>query len=149
MMFLAQIDDEDIRAKICENLVAFMMLDGGTSGAIKEQIKEIYIEAFGTPKNLMMLDTPSKETLKAQFCEILGDYPFGGEKSVVKKILFELLSCALCDGTYSDNEREVILHIAEKFEIDDTAFLEEMQGHIDTILALDKQCKAIIFSERM
>ncbi len=92
---------------------------------------------------------PGKEALKKRFCELLKDHPFNGQSQWVKKILFELLSCAICDdGTYNDEQMEVILHIAEKFEIDDS-ILEEMQGYIDTILALDKQCEAIIFSERI
>lgn len=147
-MFLMTIQDENVRTKVCENLAAFMMLEGDMSESIKEQIQALYMEAFGTKKALMMLDAPKKETLKQTFCAMLTDYPFYGKSTEVKMILFELLSCALCNGNYSDEEREVIEHIAKKFEIK-PSLLEEMQDYIDTTLALNKQCKALIFSERI
>lgn len=148
MMFLAQIQDENMRTKVCENLAAFMMLDGNPNEAVKEQIRALYVEAFGAPKSVMTLDTPRKDTLKKNFCELLEKSPFYGNSTEVRKILFELLSCALCNGTYSEEEREIIEHIAKHFSIKDF-FLEEMREHIDTILALNAQSKALIFSERI
>ena len=47
-MFLSQLtDDEDTKKTICDNLMAFMSIDGNIDEFEKEQIISIYKEAFG------------------------------------------------------------------------------------------------------
>lgn len=151
-MFLSEISrDDDIKKNICQNLVAFMAMDGHIDASEKEQIVSIYTEAFGEYKidnlALDLLTNITKESIKNNFFKILSDYPFYSDKMEVKKVLFELLSCALCKGKYNEDEKEVIEEIANKFSID-ISIVEEMKDMINTILILNKKSKELICNER-
>ena len=149
-MFLSEISSDDsVKRSICQNLVAFMSMDGHIDESEKEQIANIYIEAFGEYQinnlALDLLTNVTKDTVKNGFLEILSNYPFYVIE--VKKVLFELISCALCNGKYSDDEKEVIEEIANKFSID-ISVVEEMKDIINTILILNKKSKELICNER-
>lgn len=151
-MFLSEISSDDsIKRNICQNLVAFMAMDGHIDVSEKEQISNIYIEAFGEYKinnlTLDLLTDVTKDTVKNSFIEILSDYRFNNDNGKIKKVLFELLSCALCNGKYNDDEKEIIEEIANKFSID-MSVVEEMKDIINTILILNKKSKDLIYNER-
>ncbi len=151
-MFLSEISrDDSLKRSICQNLVAFMAMDGHIDESEKEQIANIYIEAFGQYQinniALDLLTNVTKDTVKNGFLEILSDYRFNNNNGEIKKVLFELISCALCNGKYSDDEKEVIEEIANKFYID-ISVVEEMKDIINTILILNKKSKELICNER-
>lgn len=151
-MFLSEIStDNGIKRNICQNLVAFMAMDGHIDASEKEQITNIYIEAFGDYKidniALDLLTNITKEKLKDSFAKILSDYPLSSDIVKVKKVLFELLSCALCNGQYNDDKREIIEEIANNFSID-ISIIKEMKDMINTILILNKKSKELIYNER-
>lgn len=147
-MFLSEISEKE---EICNNLVAFMAMDGHIDSSEKEQIENIYTEAFGEYKinniALDLLANTTKEKIKNSFMEILSSYHFHNNKNEIKKVLFELLSCALCNGKYNDDEKEIIEEIANKFSID-ISVVEEMKDMINTILILNKKSKELIYNER-
>lgn len=151
-MFLSEIStDNGIKRNICQNLVAFMAMDGHIDASEKEQITNIYIEAFGDYKidniALDLLTNITKEKLKDSFAKILSDYPLSSDIVKVKKVLFELLSCALCNGQYNDDKREIIEEIANNFSID-ISIIKEMKDMINTILILNLKSKELIYNER-
>lgn len=151
-MFLSEIStDNGIKRNICQNLVAFMAMDGHIDASEKEQITNIYIEAFGDYKidniALDLLTNITKEKLKDSFSKILSDYPLSSDIVKVKKVLFELLSCALCNGQYNDDKKEIIEEIANNFSID-ISIIKEMKDMINTILILNKKSKELIYNER-
>lgn len=151
-MFLSEIStDNGIKRNICQNLVAFMAMDGHIDASEKEQITNIYIEAFGDYKidniALDLLTNITKEKLKDSFAKILSDYPLSSDIVKVKKVLFELLSCALCNGQYNDDKKEIIEEIANNFSID-ISIIKEMKDMINTILILNKKSKELIYNER-
>lgn len=151
-MFLSEIStDNGIKRNICQNLVAFMAMDGHIDASEKEQITNIYIEAFGDYKidniALDLLTNITKEKLKDSFSKILSDYPLSNDIVKVKKVLFELLSCALCNGQYNDDKKEIIEEIANNFSID-ISIIKEMKDMINTILILNKKSKELIYNER-
>ena len=79
---------------------------------------------------------------------MLNNYPFySSNKEEIKKFIFELLSCALCNGKY-DDEKEVVEYLAKKFKTKKVV-IEEMVDIINTILVINKRSKNLIFNERI
>ena len=147
-MFLSGFSSSDSTKKnICQNLVAFMAMDGNIDSLEREQVVSIYNETFGSYElnnlALEMLLIVNKDTVKKGLLEILDSYDFKYDNIKIKQFIFELLSCALCNNKYDDDEREVVEYIASNLKID-FSILKEMEDIINTILAVNKRMNTVI-----
>ena len=147
-MFLSGFSSSDSTKKnICQNLVAFMAMDGNIDSLEREQVVSIYNETFGSYElnnlALDMLLNVNKDTVKKGLLEILDSYDFKYDNIKIKQFIFELLSCALCNNKYDDDEREVVEYIASNLKID-FSILKEMEDIINTILAVNKRMNTVI-----
>lgn len=150
-MFLSNFSSNDSTKKdICQNLVAFMAMDGNIDNLEREQVVSIYNETFGSYElnnlALDMLSNINKDTVKKGLLEILNRYDFRNNSIKIKQFIFELLSCALCNNKYDDDEKEVVEYIASNFKID-FSILKEMEDIIDTILVINKRMNTVILEE--
>lgn len=147
-MFLSGFSrSESTKKNICQNLVAFMSMDGNIDSLEREQIISIYNETFGSYElnnlALDMLSNVSKDMVKKSLLEILNSYDFTNDNIKIKQFIFELLSCALCNGKYDNDEKEVIEYIASNLKID-FSILKEMEDIINTIFAVNKRMNTVI-----
>lgn len=150
-MFLSDFSSNDSTKKdICKNLVAFMALDGNIDNSEMEQVINIYNEVFGNYQSdnldLNIISNIDKDTVKKNLLEILNGYDFRNDYVKIKQFIFELLSCALCNNKYDDDEKEVVEYIASNFKID-FSVLKEMEDIINTILVINKRMNNVILGE--
>ena len=150
-MFLSGFSSSDSTKKnICKNLVAFMAMDGNIDSLEREHVVSIYNETVGSYElnnlALDMLSNVNKDIVKKSLLDILNSYDFKYDNIKTKQFIFELLSCALCNNKYDDDEREVVEYIASNVKID-FSILKEMEDIINTILAVNKRMNTVILGE--
>lgn len=145
-MFLATIGNDETRKSICNNLVAFMAVDGKIDTHEKEQIKAVFSEA-GLSINALGLDLLSsinKEELKENLKEILEEL----ETNKQRQFLFEIISCAVCNEDYHTTQSEIIDFVAEEINMGESEKLE-LKDIATTLLVVQKRTENVLFGKRI
>lgn len=128
----------------------YMMSDGAISYSEEKLFDEICKELeldeegkrFAVDKSKEVAKDPKdafNTILSERLDEQVGHEWFGlGSKSTLARVIWNLVNLGYADTCYSDEEKKIVNHLVEKWEIDKGIY-QEMVDTADTMLALTKQ----------